>query len=87
MGKIVENAPPQALKGYMGLKHPNALGRVLKAEAKQKDLRDNYEETGDIGADGGKIYRKKTSKPSLSQSVDQGALSRSTGRSSTLLGG
>ena len=57
-----------------------------KAVQRQEDMK-NYEPTGDLTEDGKKIMRKKTSSPTLAQSVDRRVLSQSTGRSSTLLGG
>lgn len=79
----------------MGSASPQAKISILKAFGKrdaaqaaqrQEDMK-NYEPTGDITEDGKKIMRKKTSSPTLSQSVDRRVLSQSTGRSSTLLGG
>lgn len=67
------------------------LTRIGKKDAakevqRQEDMK-NYEPTGDLTEDGKKIMRKKTSSPTLAQSVDRRVLSQSTGRSSTLLGG
>lgn len=66
----------------------NRIGKKNSAQAvqRQEDMK-NYEPTGDITEDGKKIMRKKTSSPTLAQSVDRQVLSQSTGRSSTLLGG
>ncbi len=64
------------------------MGNYEAAQAvqRQEDMK-NYEPTGDLTEDGKKIMRKKTSSPTLAQSVDRRVLSQSTGRSSTLLGG
>lgn len=68
----------------------NAASRLYAAVGKDIDKRDrdaNYEDSGTITEDGKKVLRKKGSSASLVSDVDRGALSRSTGRSSTLLGG